>query len=85
MRLIIIILLVYLGYRALKFWVRQSLSGGPGDAQGSPREIDDVMIKCPACEVYFPRREGIPHTVGGRDLSFCSPECRDHYLDQHEN
>jgi uncharacterized protein len=84
-RLIILILLVYLGYRALKSWVRQSLTRGEVGAQRTSREIDDIMIKCPACDVYFPRRDGVQHTVGGRDLSFCSPECRDHYLEQHVN
>ncbi len=85
MRLIIIILLVYLGYRALKLWVRQSLTRGDAGAQPTAREIDDIMTKCPACEIYFPRRDGVQHTVGGRDLNFCSSECRDHYLDHHES
>lgn len=83
MRLIIIILLVYLGYRALKSWARQTLShGGAGSARPAG-EIDDIMIKCPACETYFPGRNGVRDTIGGRDLTFCSPECRDHYREQH--
>ena len=43
-------------------------------------EIDDVMIKDPYCEVYFPRRSGIHLRHDGQDLYFCSAECRDKFV-----
>ena len=43
-------------------------------------EIDDVMIKDPYCEAYFPKRNAVHLEVKGNDLYFCSPECRDNYI-----
>jgi YHS domain-containing protein len=43
-------------------------------------EIDDVMIKDPFCEAYFPKRNGVHLTFGGKDLYFCSNQCKDKYL-----
>jgi YHS domain-containing protein len=46
-------------------------------------EIDDVMIKDPFCEAYFPKRNGIHLNFGGKDLYFCSNQCKDKYLVAH--
>jgi YHS domain-containing protein len=44
------------------------------------KEIDDVMVKDPFCNVYFARKEGIHLKFNGEDLYFCSTECRDKYI-----
>lgn len=54
--------------------VNQSLSGKTNN------QLDDLMIKDPVCDVYFPRREGVHLNDHGKDLYFCSKECRDAYL-----
>ncbi|MBW2591589.1 MAG: hypothetical protein JRE58_01050 [Deltaproteobacteria bacterium] len=46
----------------------------------SPSEIDDIMVKDPYCQIYFPRRNGIHLHLNGEDLYFCSPECRDNFI-----
>jgi len=46
-------------------------------------EIDDVMIKDPFCEAYFSKRNGIRLNFGGKDLYFCSNQCKDKYLAAH--
>ncbi|MBF0120316.1 MAG: YHS domain-containing protein [Desulfobacterales bacterium] len=46
----------------------------------SRHEIDDVMIKDPYCEVYFPQRTGIKAIINGKEFFFCSKECRDKFL-----
>jgi YHS domain-containing protein len=46
-------------------------------------EIDDVMIKDPFCEAYFPKRNGVYLNFGGKDLYFCSNQCKDKYLAAH--
>jgi len=46
----------------------------------SAGEIDDVMIKDPFCEMYFPKRDGVHQKLDGEDLYFCSAECRDKYM-----
>lgn len=79
MRLLITIALIYLGYRAFKSWLtprttfRQTVSGR------TERNIDDVMVKDPYCNAYFPQRNGVPLTIDGKLLYFCSKECRDKY------
>ena len=83
MRLLITIALIYLGYRVFKSWLtprttpRQTF---PGRAE---RNIDDVMVKDPYCNAYFPQRSGVPLTMDGKLLYFCSEECRDKYAALH--
>jgi YHS domain-containing protein len=43
-------------------------------------QINDVMIKDPYCEAYFPKRNAVHLNVKGNDLYFCSKECRDKYI-----
>jgi len=46
-------------------------------------EIDDVLIKDPVCDVHFLRRDGVHLKADGQDLYFCSPECKDKFVDMH--
>jgi YHS domain-containing protein len=80
MRFLIILGLIYVGYRAVKSFV---LPGGSSKSKvsGKPAgEIDDVMVKDPYCEVYFPKRNGVHLNIDGKDLYFCSKECRDKFI-----
>jgi len=43
--------------------------------------VDDVMVKDPFCETYFPQRKAIKGVVKGETLYFCSAACRDKFLD----
>jgi hypothetical protein len=43
-------------------------------------QIDDVMIKDPYCEAYFPKRNAVHLNLNAIDLYFCSKECRDKYI-----
>ena len=70
----------YLAYRALKSWMTESSSLQKTFANKSAGEIEDVMIKDPFCEVYFPKRTGVHLKFQGEDLFFCSTECRDKFL-----
>ena len=70
----------YLLYRALKSWMladTRSSKSVSGEAAG---QIDDVMIKDPFCQAYFPRRDAVHLKLSGNDLYFCSKECRDQYI-----
>lgn len=79
-RLIIIVALGYILYRAFKTWI---LKAAPpieqGDRRSAAGHIDDVMVKDPYCEVYFPKRKGVPLKQNGEQLLFCSEKCRDNY------
>jgi uncharacterized protein len=83
MRFLIILVLIYVAYRAIKSWM---LQGGPSKTKVSREaagKIDDVMIKDPYCEVYFPKRNGVHSKIDGKDLYFCSTECRDKFIAKH--
>lgn len=81
MRLIILIILGYIGYRLVKrFFTQPSIPKwrGAGDQAG----IDDIMVKDPFCQVYFPQREGVRSVIKGVEYHFCSKECRDKFIEQ---
>lgn len=81
MRLLLIIVIVYLGYRIVKSWLARTLQ--PPGEKGTPNpKIDDVMIKDPVCGIYFPRREGVELKQGGQTYLFCSTACRDRFLER---
>ena len=85
MKLLIVGLLAYAGYRVFKWWLLSGPGTRPLGRTGAGGEIDDVMVKDPFCEVYFPKRQGFKATVNGQTLYFCSAECRDRYLSETEN
>jgi YHS domain-containing protein len=79
LRLIAIVVLAYVAYRVLRMWV----VGGSARRQVKrrpPGRIDDVMLKDPQCGAYFARRDGVALKFEGRELLFCSPECRERFL-----
>ena len=75
----------YLVYKFLKSLVASKASPSRKVRQPSAGRIDDVMIKDPYCETYFPDREGIHLKFDGKELVFCSTDCRDKFLDEHAN
>jgi YHS domain-containing protein len=77
-RLLVIMGLFYLLYRALKSWMAPLKT--PTYHQKTP-EIDDVMVKDPFCEVYFPVKDGVRMTHEGQELIFCSTRCRDKFIE----
>ena len=84
MRLLILILIFYLCYRAIKskLFTPPSHQEQPGQPMENVQmeKIDDIMVKDPYCEVYFPQRRGVHLHHAGEDLYFCSNECRDKFL-----
>ena len=84
MRLIIFGALIYLAYRAVKSWMTAGSQASSKMARRAAGEIDDIMVKDPFCEVYFPKRNGVPLKFKGRELLFCSPECRDKFIEQNK-
>jgi len=84
-RFIILAVVGYVAYRALKSWMfpAESSSGSVTDRRAG--EIDDIMIKDPYCEAYFPQKDAVHLEFDGKDLQFCSSQCKDKFLaDQSE-
>ena len=79
-RIILLFVVGYVFYRALKSWMFPTPPRSKPVAGKTGREIDDVMIKDPFCQAYFPKRNAVHLSVGGKDLYFCSPECKDKYI-----
>ncbi len=84
MRFLILCLLIYVGYRALKALVLPRGSSSTARMEEGPARVDDVMVKDPFCQTYFPKRSGIKESIQGETLYFCSTACRDSYLEDIE-
>jgi len=80
-KLLLLIVIVYLTYRAVKSWLLRNLQVPGQNAAHNPK-IDDVMVKDPVCGVYFPRREGVEMRHNGQVVTFCSETCRDRFLEK---
>ena len=84
MRILILIILAYLAFRVVKTMIGSS-SGTSGQRM-QDREtldaVDDVMVKDPLCETYFPKKNGVKAVIKGETVYFCSEKCRDEYLDR---
>ena len=79
---IILIILIYICYKTVKSWLSSISDSSKTKVYYDGKEkIDDVMLKDPFCEVYFPEREGVHLNHEGEDLIFCSTECRDKFLE----
>ena len=80
MKLIILLVLAYLAYRSFRSWL---VKHEPQERRQRPEppmnEIDDVMVKDPYCEVYFPKRKGVRAEIDGEEILFCSEKCRNAY------
>ncbi len=79
-RFIILAVVAYVFYRALKSWMFPSPDASKSVADKSVGQIDDVMIKDPFCEAYFPKRNAVRLQFEGEDLYFCSTACKDQYI-----
>lgn len=80
-RIIILCVIGYVFYRALKSWMFPAAPRSKSAADQPGGQVDDVMIKDPFCEAYFPKRNAVHLKVNGKDMYFCSVACRDKYLD----
>ncbi|NVL90647.1 MAG: hypothetical protein HWN69_06590 [Desulfobacterales bacterium] len=84
MRLLIFLFLFYLAYRLIKKLMLPGQPSAKMPEQEPLLPVDDVMVKDPYCETYFPKRDGIKKVIKGQTCYFCSTECRDEYLERIE-
>jgi YHS domain-containing protein len=84
-RLIILGALVYFGLKAVKRLFLSGVVSNRESGGNAVSKVDDIMIKDPYCQSYFPKRNGIRLHFNGEDLFFCSPECRDNFLKEKEH
>jgi uncharacterized protein len=85
MRLLILCFLIYLGYWIFKKWaLPEKSSEGTPDQEGLAM-VDDVMVKDPFCQAYFPKKNGVKSVINGETHYFCSSTCRDKYREARKN
>ena len=82
-RFVILAVVGYVAYRALKSWMFPNPSSSESVTGRNVGEIDDVMIKDPYCEAYFPKRNAVHLKFNGKDMLFCSTQCKDKFLAAH--
>jgi len=85
MRLLVLMGLLYLCYRFLKSWMLKDKSSQKAAFENKTGKIDDVMVKDPYCEIYFAKKDGVPLNIKGKDVYFCSKECKDKFLEKSVN
>jgi hypothetical protein len=71
-RFIILAVVGYVAYRALKSWMFPGTSSSESVTGKKAREID--------CEAYFPKRNAVNLKFNGKDMQFCSTQCKDKFL-----
>jgi hypothetical protein len=76
LRLLILFLLGYLAFAALRAIVRRSKSGPPGKLNSDSNAED--MVLDPQCQSYIPKSNAVAQS--GR--YFCSRECAQLYLNR---
>ena len=82
MRLLILLGLIYLGYRFLRSWMLKEDSSQKVVFDKKTGEVDNVMVKDPQCGIYFAKKDGVHLNMNGQDLYFCSQECKDMFLEK---
>jgi uncharacterized protein len=72
-RLFFIVIVLYIAY--FLFRVYRSLTR-VGTKPSPPPRIEGEMVKDDVCNTYIPREEAIREVRDGREVFFCSEECR---------
>jgi YHS domain-containing protein len=80
LKFLILFCVAFLLYRSLRSWIFSDPSTKKTVSGKTTGQIDDVMVKDPYCEAYFPKRNAVHLIMKGNDLYFCSKKCRDNYL-----
>jgi YHS domain-containing protein len=79
-RTIIIILIAYLAYRAVR-WLLSAPKREP--LTKVPASSRENLVQDPHCGTYIPESAAVAARVKDRELFFCSSRCRDEYLKDH--
>ena len=84
-KFIILFVVGYLLYRSMKSWMFPDARQKKNVSSHANGQIDDVMIKDPFCEAYFPRRNAFSLKKNDDVYYFCSQACRDKFIARHSD
>jgi len=78
-RVIILTILIYTLFRLLIGAGRRNSTGKtfpPGEGKD---QAQDVLMEDPVCHTLIPARNAVTMKIEGKNLYFCSQNCRDRY------
>lgn len=77
LRIIILALLFYIGYRLLKssFMKKSSLEDSADSEPGPSDRLTDVLVEDPVCHKLVPKAQAVRLDQNGEIFYFCSQEC----------
>ena len=84
-KFLILLVVGYLLYRSMKNWMFPDSGQNKDVSSRANGQIDDVMIKDPFCEAYFPQRNAVNLEINGNIYYFCSKTCRDKFVARHSD
>ena len=78
MRMLIWLVLIYIGFRIIKGFIAQRKQDEPVASQG------EEAVRDPVCGVYVTKDDAVIGNLEGERIYFCSMECLEKYRDQLE-
>ena len=81
MRLMYYAFVAYILYSFYRFFKNLARPRKNAPRDGTAR-LSGVMVKDETCQTYLPKSEAIREVVDGREMFFCSQDCRRKFLDE---
>lgn len=77
LRILILAILFYIGYRLLRSSFRKSGSSEQTDRPepGPNERLTDVLMEDPVCKTLVPKEQAVRLELEGETIYFCSQEC----------
>lgn len=86
LRIIILAVLLYIGYRLISANFKKTRKDDDTDSTTSGGAITDVLIEDPVCHKLVPKQQAVEAEIDDQTYYFCSRECCDAFkADQKEN
>jgi YHS domain-containing protein len=80
MRILIWLILIYVGFKIVKGFMAQKQSEPP------PKKVsDDEAVQDPVCGRYVSKEDAVVGKLEGERIYFCSMECLEKYREQLEH
>ncbi len=81
LRLIILAILVYIGYRLLTSGRKREKKNETSTA-GGPAAVSDVLVEDPVCHILVPKSQAVHLQHQGKMVYFCSEACCNTFIEK---
>ncbi len=81
-RLFILAILFYIGWRLLRNLVREKMAKKP--TSDKEARVQDILVEDPVCHTLIPKKQAIRLRKDGKTYYFCSDSCCDTFTDPSE-